>query len=82
VHIFSSCHEPYWLSSISRPDYAPLTEAITVDVAIIGGGLVGITSALLLKEQGLKVAVNVEGPAFLPLKHLGEGKNKKDPNIF
>lgn len=57
LDVFSSSHEPYWLASINRPDYAPLKEDINVDVAIIGGGLVGITSALLLKDQGLKVAV-------------------------
>lgn len=60
LDVFSSCHEPYWLASVNRPDYAPLAEDITVDVAIVGGGLVGITSAFLLKGQGLKVAV-IEG---------------------
>lgn len=57
LDVFSSYHEPYWLASVERPDYPSLTEDINVDVAIAGGGIVGITSAFLLKKQGLKVAV-------------------------
>lgn len=57
LDVFLSNHEPYWLASVNRPEYPPLKEDITVDVAIIGGGLVGITTALLLKDYGLKVAV-------------------------
>jgi glycine/D-amino acid oxidase-like deaminating enzyme/nitrite reductase/ring-hydroxylating ferredoxin subunit len=57
LDVFSSYHEPYWLASVDRPEYAPLKEDLNVDVAIVGGGLVGITSALLLKNKGLNVAV-------------------------
>ncbi len=47
----------YWINSVSIPEYRPLEEDVTVDVAIVGGGIVGITSAYLLTRQGLKVAV-------------------------
>lgn len=57
LDLFSSIHEPYWLTSINRTEYQKLDKDIDVDVAIIGGGLVGITSAYLLKNKGLKVAV-------------------------
>ncbi|MDG6256764.1 MAG: FAD-dependent oxidoreductase [Methanomicrobiaceae archaeon] len=47
----------YWLETIPETRHPPLSEDIRVDVAILGGGMVGITSALLLKEAGLSVAV-------------------------
>lgn len=47
----------YWIDSTPQTDYPTLQEDITVDVAIIGGGMVGITSAFLLKQEGLSVAV-------------------------
>jgi len=47
----------YWIDSIHLPDYPPLEEDINVDVAIVGGGIVGITSAYLLTRRGLKVAL-------------------------
>ncbi|CFX00568.1 FAD dependent oxidoreductase [Syntrophomonas zehnderi OL-4] len=42
---------------MSKTDYPSLSEDITADVAIVGGGLVGITSAYLLTKAGLKVAL-------------------------
>ncbi len=47
----------YWIDSTPQTDYPRLEEDIDVDIAIVGGGIVGITSAFLLKKQGLKVAV-------------------------
>jgi len=55
-----SIHMPYWIHSTTKDPYPTLKKDITVDVAIIGGGIVGITSAYLLKENGLKVAI-IEG---------------------
>lgn len=46
-----------WLSYSDPTSFSPLEEDATVDVAIIGGGITGITSAELLSRQGLKVAV-------------------------
>jgi glycine/D-amino acid oxidase-like deaminating enzyme/nitrite reductase/ring-hydroxylating ferredoxin subunit len=57
LDVFSSSHEPYWIESSSKAEYPALKEDISVDVAIVGGGIVGITSALLLKSKGLKVAI-------------------------
>ena len=54
---FASSPESYWLGSTPHTDYPILDQDITVDVAVIGGGLVGITTAWLLKKEGLKVAV-------------------------
>jgi glycine/D-amino acid oxidase-like deaminating enzyme/nitrite reductase/ring-hydroxylating ferredoxin subunit len=49
--------QSYWITSTAETDYPSLNEDIKVDVAIVGGGMVGITSAFLLKREGLTVAV-------------------------
>ena len=50
-------HQSDWLASTQRTDYGPMPGDTTVDVAIIGGGIAGLTTALLLKEEGKRVAV-------------------------
>lgn len=57
LNVFESNHEPYWIASTPDTNYPVLDRDIDVDVAIIGGGIVGITSAFLLKRKGLKVAI-------------------------
>ena len=47
----------YWIASTSVTDYPALDRDIKVDAAIIGGGIAGITTAFLLKREGLKVAI-------------------------
>lgn len=47
----------YWIDTTPESRYPVLSGDIEVDVAVIGGGIVGITSALLLKEAGLSVAL-------------------------
>ena len=47
----------YWLDSTTLTEYPTLNEDIKIDVAIIGGGITGITAAELLKKQGVKVAI-------------------------
>lgn len=54
---FMSAPQPYWIASTSQTDYPSLTEDISIDIAIIGGGMTGITSAYLLKKEGYKVAI-------------------------
>jgi glycine/D-amino acid oxidase-like deaminating enzyme/nitrite reductase/ring-hydroxylating ferredoxin subunit len=49
--------QSYWISSTPQTVYPSLDEDITVDVAIVGGGLVGISTAFLLMNEGLKVAI-------------------------
>jgi glycine/D-amino acid oxidase-like deaminating enzyme/nitrite reductase/ring-hydroxylating ferredoxin subunit len=49
--------EPFWRDTAKLPSFPKLTEDLTVDVAIVGGGISGITTAYLLSEQGLKVAI-------------------------
>ncbi|AOT70317.1 FAD-dependent oxidoreductase [Geosporobacter ferrireducens] len=54
---FSNPPQSYWIASTPQTDYAELREDSSVDVAIVGGGMVGITVGFLLKQEGLKVAV-------------------------
>ena len=46
----------FWLDSTAKTTY-PKMENVTVDVAIIGAGITGITAAYLLKKAGKKVAL-------------------------
>ncbi len=47
----------YWMETTSSTSYPALPPDVHVDVAVLGGGIAGITAAALLKQQGLKVAV-------------------------
>jgi glycine/D-amino acid oxidase-like deaminating enzyme/nitrite reductase/ring-hydroxylating ferredoxin subunit len=47
----------YWNETAQVPSFPQLSGDLDVDVAVIGGGIVGITAARMLKDQGLKVAV-------------------------
>jgi glycine/D-amino acid oxidase-like deaminating enzyme/nitrite reductase/ring-hydroxylating ferredoxin subunit len=50
-------HPSFWLESTPGTDYPPLARGISVDVAVIGGGITGLTAATLLKRAGKTVAV-------------------------
>jgi glycine/D-amino acid oxidase-like deaminating enzyme/nitrite reductase/ring-hydroxylating ferredoxin subunit len=48
----------YWNATAGQPPVFPRLEGdLEVDVAIVGGGIVGVTTARLLKDQGMKVAL-------------------------
>lgn len=50
--------ESFWEATTPhRPEFPILESNIEVDVAIIGGGITGITTALQLSSAGMKVAV-------------------------
>ena len=53
----TSAGEALWFDVEPGPEYAPLHGDLAVDVAIVGGGVAGLTVALLLKRAGAKVAV-------------------------
>jgi glycine/D-amino acid oxidase-like deaminating enzyme/nitrite reductase/ring-hydroxylating ferredoxin subunit len=53
-------HMSYWNATAPRSDHPPLAGEIEADVAIIGGGIVGVTLARLLKDRGISFAL-VEG---------------------
>lgn len=47
----------YWVASSPETDFPPLQEAIAADVVVVGAGLVGITSAFMLRRAGLDVVL-------------------------
>jgi glycine/D-amino acid oxidase-like deaminating enzyme/nitrite reductase/ring-hydroxylating ferredoxin subunit len=50
----------YWMDSAPFPVF-PKAEDVSVDVTVIGGGIMGITTAYLLKRAGMTVALLERG---------------------
>jgi glycine/D-amino acid oxidase-like deaminating enzyme/nitrite reductase/ring-hydroxylating ferredoxin subunit len=49
--------QSYWIDSTPAPSFPRLEEPVVVDVAVVGAGIAGITTATLLKEAGKTVAL-------------------------
>ncbi len=47
----------YWLATTQSTGYPPLTEDVTVDVAVVGGGIAGLSTAAEVAAGGRSVAV-------------------------
>ena len=56
----------FWLATKLDIRFAPLAGDVTVDVAVVGGGITGVTTALLLKQAGNTVAL-------VELRRVGAG---------
>jgi len=54
---FNKPPQSYWMASIKRSDYPVLENDIKVDIAIVGGGIAGITTAYMLKKQGVDAVI-------------------------
>jgi glycine/D-amino acid oxidase-like deaminating enzyme len=52
---------PYWVDSAPLPAFGRLVRDARVDVAIVGGGIAGLTTAYLLARSGRSVAVLERG---------------------
>ena len=46
-----------WIDTTPQTSYPALERRLRVDVAIVGGGITGLTAAAFLKHSGLSVAV-------------------------
>lgn len=57
MNISPKVNQSFWIESTSSSNYPMLNGDLTVDVAIVGGGIVGLTAAYLLTQAGKKVAV-------------------------
>ena len=55
----SGTGQSFWVATAadSAPDHPPLAGDLEGDVAIVGGGIVGLTAALLLQRAGRRVVV-------------------------
>jgi glycine/D-amino acid oxidase-like deaminating enzyme/nitrite reductase/ring-hydroxylating ferredoxin subunit len=47
----------YWIATTPETDYPALDDGVSVDVAVIGAGITGVTAAVLLKRAGKTVAL-------------------------
>lgn len=52
-----SKHRSVWLATPELADHPPLHGRVDVDVVVVGGGITGLTTALLLQRNGARVAV-------------------------
>ncbi len=53
----TSAEQSVWLEETLGPPWPPLDHDIRVEVAVIGGGITGVTAALLLRRDGARVAL-------------------------
>ena len=50
-------NQSYWIASTPATGYSPAPDELTVDVAVLGGGIAGLNAAAALKAAGRTVAV-------------------------
>src|SRR5215212_1550186 len=50
-------HLSFWLDTTPRTDYPAMPGDVSADVAVIGGGITGLTTAVLLKRSGKTVVL-------------------------
>lgn len=59
---FSRPSQSLWSAKTAKPEYQPLGTNASCNVAIIGGGIAGVTTAYLLAKEGLDVILFDDGP--------------------
>lgn len=63
---FKNNPQSYWIASKSAANYSALEDDIKVHIAIVGGGIAGISCAYLLSKEG-------EKPVILEADHILQG---------
>jgi len=56
-----------WTATARAPRFPPLESSLSADVVVVGGGIAGVTAALLLQRSGAEVVL-------LEARRLGEGE--------
>ncbi|MBB6120014.1 FAD-dependent oxidoreductase [Nocardiopsis algeriensis] len=64
-------HQSVWAPAEDRPAFPTLQQDLEVDVAVVGGGLVGMTTALLAQSAGIGTVALIEAG------RLGRGTTEK-----
>ena len=59
-----------WSEAVPSTTYAPLSGNLTVDVAVVGAGITGVTAARLLQAAGRRVAL-------VEARRVGKGETGK-----
>lgn len=54
---FTRPPQSYWIASTPQKSYSALDHDLSVDLAIIGGGAVGISTAYMLCKKGIRIAI-------------------------
>ncbi|HVJ82279.1 MAG TPA: FAD-dependent oxidoreductase [Planctomycetia bacterium] len=63
-------HESIWRAGATRPDRPPLDRDMSADAVVIGGGMAGVVTALLLHRAGLKIVLLERG-------RCGDGESQR-----
>ena len=50
-------HRSVWLATAELPRYSDLQADLEADIAVVGGGIVGLTTALLAQRDGARVVI-------------------------
>src|SRR5262245_36278794 len=53
----SMSEKSYWANRVTLPRFPRLDRDLSVDVAIVGGGITGVTALYLLAKEGCKAAL-------------------------
>src|SRR4051812_19602121 len=61
ARLTSGRHVSYWTDSFNTPLYNVVRDNIETDVAIVGGGLAGLSVAYCLSQSGKKVVLVEDG---------------------
>lgn len=76
-----------WIDTTTDTTFPPLSGNVSVDVAIVGGGITGLTAAVLLKRAGVSVAV-IEasqigsGVSGYTTAHITEAADERYKNLI